>query len=79
MSKAVGWFFFVSVGTVVTINAVYMLISPRAWFRLSGWLGGSGSLFRERYANGKGSIEVRALGAVILVGVGWMVFDYFCR
>ncbi len=45
-------FFLIAVAIVVAvvfvINGAYMMISPRAWFRLPGWLGATGSLREEK-------------------------------
>lgn len=37
----------VLVGLVMTINAAFMLASPRSWFRLPGWLTAQGSLIER--------------------------------
>jgi hypothetical protein len=79
MSKAIGWFVLAAVVVLIASNAVYMLISPPACLQPSGRLGMTGSLSPERYAGGKGSIEVRALGAVILACIGWVICGYICR
>jgi hypothetical protein len=64
------------VGLVLTINALYMLISPRAWFRLPEFLRLNGSL-TEKYAKGLGADQVRLLGAIFLAVIGWALYDSF--
>jgi hypothetical protein len=61
---------------VFLLNALTMVISPRAWFRLPEWIRASGSmtLKREKYSHGWGSVQVRFLGFAFLAGGGWMVF-----
>jgi hypothetical protein len=59
----------------MTINAVFMLFSPRAWFRLPTWMRASGVLNREKYSEGGLSLLVRLLGAIILFLVGGVAFD----
>ncbi len=56
---------------VCGINAAFMLASPRAWFRLPGWLKAQGSLSEERYRHGLGALEIRFVGAVILAALAW--------
>ena len=79
MQKTIGWFFLLAVGGLLIVSAFCMAVSPRTWFQLSERLGITGTLSPERYASGKGSIEVRALGAVVLAGIGWVIYDYLCR
>jgi hypothetical protein len=62
---------------VITINAVYMLISPRAWFRLPELLRLNGSLTKKKYSEGLGADTVRLLGAILLSGVGWALYHFF--
>jgi hypothetical protein len=59
------------------INTVCMLISPRAWFRLPGWLRAQGTLTPERYADGWGAIQVRITGALLLGLLIWGIFELF--
>jgi hypothetical protein len=60
---------------MMTINAVFMVFSPRAWFRLPSWIRASGVLTKEKYSEGGLSVLVRLLGAIILILVGGVVFD----
>jgi hypothetical protein len=57
---------------VIAVNASFMLFSPKAWFRLPGWIRLNGTLTEKRYGSGAGSIDVRVLGAIFLIVVGWM-------
>jgi hypothetical protein len=66
---------FALLGLVLTINAAFMLLSPRRWFRLPNWLGGGhGTLTEDRYGTGWGAIQVRIMGALGLVIVGWALY-----
>jgi hypothetical protein len=70
-----GWLIVAYVGLVVIINACYMLISPRAWFRLPRWIRAAGSLTEERYSARWGALEVRLLGALFLLIIGWVMYE----
>ena len=61
------------------VNGLYMLISPKSWFNLPDWLGGKGTLTREKYTRGLGALQVRVLGAAILGSIAWVVYDAFVR
>jgi hypothetical protein len=69
----------VLVAVVLTINAVFMLGYPRAWFRLPRWLGLVGSLREDKYASGIGAIEIQFTGAVILALIGWVAYHVVTR
>ncbi len=49
--------------SVLVVNGMYMLVSPRRWFRLPGWIRMTGTLREDRYASGWGAVEVRLAGA----------------
>ena len=66
-------------GIVVTINAAFMLASPRAWFRLPRWLRAQGSLIESEYSAGWGAIQIRLTGALILAAVAWVLYDMLLR
>jgi hypothetical protein len=51
-----------------------MLISPRAWLRLPSWFPSVGPSFRERYADDRGLIELRYVGAALLTFIGWVIY-----
>jgi len=75
MTHVIGW---VVIGVVVfflVVNAAYMLISPRAWFRLPGWLRTQGALTESRYGGGWGALQLRITGALMLAAVGWVVYE----
>lgn len=61
---------------VIILNAITMMISPRAWFRLPEWIRVSGSLTprRAKYSHGWGALQVRLAGLVFLAFVFWMLF-----
>ncbi len=59
------------------INASFMLASPRAWFRLPKWFTVYGRLREEKHSSGRGAIEVRILGAMLLGAFAWIIYDAF--
>lgn len=63
------------VGLVMTINATFMVASPRSWFRLPGWLRAQGSLIEDKYASGWGAIQIRITGGLILAAIAWVLYD----
>ena len=56
----------------LSANAVYMLVSPQAWFRLPGWIRLNGTLTEKRYGIGWGAVQVRLLGAIMLAVIVWV-------
>jgi hypothetical protein len=79
MIGILGWLMCVAVVLVATLNACYMLLSPRAWFRLSHWSRAEGSLTAEKYSIGWGAVQVRLSGAVILAAICWVFYDLIFR
>ena len=71
-----GWVFAAIIVGLGVVNGVYMLVSPKAWFRLPAWLRTSGSLTEEKYSHGWGGVQVRLAGALILATIGWVVRDW---
>ena len=69
------WVAFAITVTVMLVNAFYMLVSPKAWFSLPGWLGLQGVMTKERYGTRWGALQVRALGALIIVSAAWIVVE----
>jgi hypothetical protein len=59
----------------IAINGVYMLVSPRAWFRLPAWFRFQGSLRPDRYSSGWGAIQVRLLGFAFVALLLWVAFS----
>jgi hypothetical protein len=47
----------VIIGAVAFVNALFMRASPRAWFRLPGWIRATRTLTEEKYAAGWGAIS----------------------
>jgi hypothetical protein len=70
---------FLAVLLSIAANAIYMLISPRAWFRLPRWFRKSGGLSEKRYSSGSGAIQIRILGAIALAITGSMLYAAFIR
>jgi hypothetical protein len=79
MTKIVGWLIVAAVGLVMSINAFYMLISPRAWFRLPRWIRAEGSLTEGKYTTSWGAIQVRFTGALFLAIIGWVIYESLLR
>jgi hypothetical protein len=79
MLRIVGLCIAVIVGVVMTINAAFMIVSPRSWFRLPAWLRTQGSLIEDKYARGWGAIQVRLTGALILAAIAWVLYDMLLR
>lgn len=79
MSRIIGLCIAIVVGVLMTINSAFMLVSPRRWFRLPGWLRAQGSLSEDKYASGWGAIQVRVTGAVILIAIAWVLYDMFLK
>jgi len=69
----------IAVGVFMTINAAFMLASPRTWFRLPGWLRAQGSLTEDKYSSGWGAIQIRVTGALILTAIAWVLSDMLFR
>lgn len=61
--------------TIMLINALCMLISPKAWFALPRWLRLEGVMTPERYGNRWGALQVRVLGAIIIVTTAWIATE----
>ena len=65
------------VGIYLLVNGIFMLVSPRAWFRLPYWLSAIGSLRQEKHSSGWGAVKVRAGGAAIMVILAWVIYQRF--
>jgi hypothetical protein len=70
-----GWAGIVVLIALFAVNAVFMLVSPKAWFRLPGWILAKGTLTEKRYATGLGALEVRITGASMLGLIGWVLYQ----
>jgi len=75
----VGWSIVVVVTAVIAINAFLMLVSPKAWFRLPGWMLAKGTLTEKKYGQGWGAIQVRLTGAMTLSLIVWALYDALRR
>jgi hypothetical protein len=56
-----------------------MIVSPRVWFRLPGWIRMTGSLTEKKYGSGPGAFQIRLLGACLWVIVLWCFYDFLGR
>jgi hypothetical protein len=79
MLKLVGWCCIAIVAVLVSGNATYMLVSPRAWFRLPGWMGARGAMTEAKYGSGFGAVQVRVTGASLLGVLAWVIYDSFIK
>lgn len=79
MIRMLGVCVLVMLGVVLTINGAFMLVSPRAWFRLPPWLGKHGSLTENEYSTGWGAVQLRLTGAVMLAIIAWVLYDAFLK
>ena len=52
MLHLLGWVGIAVIDVVIAVNAAFMLISPRAWFRLPEWFQGRGSMTEHKYGSG---------------------------
>ncbi|GAC1658617.1 MAG: hypothetical protein NVS9B15_20430 [Acidobacteriaceae bacterium] len=75
MTRIFGYAIAALVIPVLALNALFMLISPRAWFRLPHWLLAKGALTEKRYANGFGALQLQMAGAIILVTLAWIIYS----
>lgn len=79
MIKILGWAVLGAVMLVAALNALYMLFSPQAWFRLSPWIRATGTVRARNYATAGRTIELRFLGAVLLAVIGWILFNLLVK
>ena len=77
--RILGWLAIAVIGVGFVVNGLFMLLSPRAWFRLPDWISGRGSLTEKRYGSGWGAIQVRLLGAIFVGVVFWVLYDALMR
>ena len=77
--KIIGWSIVVIVGVMMFVNAVFMLASPSAWFRLPRWLRAQGTLTEDAFGRGWGAVTVRLAGAVVLAVMAWVVYSSLNR
>lgn len=75
MIRIFGWTMFALVVIVMTINASFMVASPRAWFRLPGWLRAQGTLTEDKYSAGSGAVQLRIAGVLILASLAWVGYE----
>ena len=79
MKLAIGVICFVITIAAVGGNAIVMLISPRAWFRLPHWIRLSGSITEAKFSTGKGALQVRMLGGCFLILTLWFLHGCLAR
>lgn len=79
LTQVAGLWVAVLLALILTINAVFMIVSPRRWFQLPNWLKATGSLTERRYASGWGGDQVRLAGAVLLAFIIAVVWDVLMK
>jgi hypothetical protein len=75
----VGVFCAVVVAFALAVNGVYMLVSPRAWFRLPVLIRLSGTLTERKYGSGLGAVQVRLTGGIMLALISWYIYHALAR
>ena len=75
LGQVFGWIVVVLVVSLMIINASVMLVSPRAWFKMPGWLRAQGALTENKYGSGWGALQLRIGGALILLSIGWVTYE----
>ncbi len=73
LTHFLGWTFAILTLVMMSVNAFFMLFSPRLWFRLPGWISANARFTDERHSSGLGALQVRILGAVVLLVLGVIV------
>ena len=79
MLHFLGWLGLVLTVLLIAVNALFMLISPQAWFHLPSWIPGKGSLTEKKYGTGRGAIQVRVTGGLLLGAILWVFYDVLLR
>jgi hypothetical protein len=79
MKSILGWSLLTVLGAVLLVNALFMLASPKAWFRLPHWVRAEGSLTEQKYASGWRGMELRLAGAILLAFIAWVVYHSFIQ
>ena len=79
MLHVLGWLTIVVLVLLIAVNALFMLISPRAWFRLPNWIRAQGALTDKKLGTGWGAIQVRITGALGLGVILWVLYDSLSR
>jgi hypothetical protein len=67
LAHFLGWTFAILTLLMMTINAAFMLFSPRLWFRLPSWIRANARFTHEKHTSGLGGAQVRILGGVVLL------------
>jgi hypothetical protein len=73
--QIIGWLAVCALAVVLLWNGVFMLISPRAWFRLPSYLRLNGGLTEKKYGSGWGAVQTRITGGIFVGGILWVVYD----
>jgi hypothetical protein len=74
-----GRFLVAVVLVIMSVNAIVMLVSPRAWSKLPNWIRAHGFWFEAKCASGEGTIEARVAGAILLALLVLLLYPAFLR
>lgn len=67
LTHFLAWVFAILTLTMMAVNAFCMVLSPRVWFRLPGWIRANARFTAEKHSTGFGATQVRILGGVVLL------------
>ena len=70
---------FAIVALPFVVNGMFMLVSPRAWYRLPHWFRASSGLSEQKYGRGWGAVQVRLVGATYLAVAVWVLYDIISK
>jgi hypothetical protein len=73
-THSVGVYLFIGAIIFSFVNALVMIASPSAWFRLPRWMGEKGGMTEAEYGQGSRAVVVRVIGVILLLGIGWAVY-----
>jgi hypothetical protein len=79
MKIILGWTMIAVIGVVLSVNALFMLVSPKAWFRMPHWISAKGGLTEQKYASGWGGTQIRLMGATWLGFIVWLLYHSLIR
>jgi hypothetical protein len=75
ITHIVGWVVLATLALLLTINGLYMAISPTRWFMLPRWFRGTGTLRPEHHSTGFHALVIRFYGMVIIAAIIWVCYD----
>ncbi len=73
MKQVIGMICFIVTVLAVLGNGIFMVVSPRLWFRIPHWARLSGRLSESKFGSGWGAIQIRVLGLSFLAIMIWFL------